>query len=172
MTKQELRITKTFHAPINLVWEAFSTAEHLSKWWGPKGFTTLVKAFEFAPGGTFHYGLQDGQGNTMWGLFVYREIRKPTKIVFTNAFSNERGEVVPAPEVPFGKNWPLEILNDITIEERGNSTIMHMVSYPLNPSPEVTETFNNNISNMEAGFGGTFDQLEAHLQTITSSAAR
>lgn len=172
MIQQQLRITRTVNAPVHLVWEAFSKAGHLSQWWAPKGFTSVAKAFDFTPGGTFHYGLQSGQGHTMWGLFVYREIEKPSRIVFTNSFSNEAGEVVPAPEVPFGKSWPLAILNDISFEDRGDATVMHMVSYPLDPSPEVTETFNNHISNMEAGFGGTFDQLEAHLQTITSPAAR
>lgn len=172
MTQQQLRMTRTFQAPIALVWEAFSTAEHLAQWWGPKGFTTLVKAFEFAPNGRFHYGLQDGGGNIMWGLFVYHEIEEPTRIVFTNAFSNERGEVVPAPEVPFGKHWPLEILNIISFEEQGDTTLMRMVSYPVNPSAEATETFNSNIANMEMGFGSTFNNLEAHLSAMTTGANR
>lgn len=172
MTPQELRITRTFPAPITLVWEAFSTAEHLSQWWGPKGFTTIVKTFGFTPGGRFHYGLQDAAGNILWGLFVYREIGEPTKLVFTNAFSNEAGDTVPAPEVPFGRHWPLEILNHLTFEDRGDTTLMCMVSYPLNPSAEATETFNSNIANMEMGFGGTFDQLAAHLKVMELPAKK
>lgn len=171
MTPQQLRITRTFAAPIDLVWEAFSTAEHLAQWWGPKGFTTIVKTFEFTPGGRFHYGLQGG-GGIMWGLFVYREIEEPTKIVFTNAFSNEAGEVMPAPEVPFGKHWPLEILNHLTFEDRGDTTVLHMVSYPLDASAETADTFNSNIANMQAGFGSTFDQLAARLETMKLPAKK
>lgn len=172
MTQQELRITRIFAAPIALVWEAFSTAEHLSKWWGPKGFTTLVKAFEFTPNGRFHYGLQDASGNIMWGLFVYRKIEEPTQVVFTNAFSNEAGETVPAPEVPFGKHWPLEILNTITFEDRGDTTLVRMVSYPVNPSAETAQTFHGNIANMEMGFGATFDNLAAHLEAMKLSVEK
>lgn len=172
MTPQELRLNRVFEAPIALVWEAFSSAEHLAQWWGPKGFTAIVKAFEFTPGGRFHYCLQDGSGNSMWGLFVYRAIEEPARIVFTNSFSNERGEVVPAPEVPFGKHWPLEVLNTITFEDRGDSTLVQMVSYPVNPSAEETETFNSHIANMEMGFDSAFDGLAAHLQTMKQPAGK
>lgn len=171
MNGQQLRITRTFNAPIGVVWEAFSKAEHISKWWAPKGFTTIARDFSFTPGGKFHYGIRNAQGPTMWGLFVYREIEAPTRLVFTNAFSNEEGEVVAAPEVPFGRHWPLEILNHITLEDRGTTTTMQMVSYPADPSAETVEAFNNGIAPMEMAFNGLFDQLEAYLATIPSPAA-
>ncbi len=162
----KLTINRTFNAPRALVWQAFSKADYLSQWWGPKGLTTQVKRFKFQPEGVFHYGLKGPDGSIMWGIFVYKDIKKPTKIVFTNAFSNEKGETVKAPEVPFGKHWPLEILNTITFDEQGEKTLMKMVSYPLVASAEVLETFGNNIGNMEMGFESTFDQLESVLGTL------
>ena len=35
----ELVITRTFDAPVALVWRAWSEPEHFSKWFGPKGLT-------------------------------------------------------------------------------------------------------------------------------------
>lgn len=166
MTKQELIISRTFKAPILLVWEAFSTAENLAQWWGPKGVETLVKQFQFEINGVFHYGLQLPDGSIMWGIFNYKEIDKPTKLAFTNAFSNEEGEIVHAPEIPFGEDWPLEILNTITFKEQDDTTLMKMVSYPVNPTEESVQTFGSNIQNMEIGFNGTFDNLELFLKTI------
>ena len=166
MTKQELIITRTFKAPLLFVWEAFSTAEHLAQWWGPKGFDTVVKQFQFEINGVFHYGLKGPDGSIMWGKFNYKEIDKPTKLAFTNAFSNEEGELVPAPEIPFGKDWPLEILNTITFKEQDDTTLMKMISYPMHPTEESLQTFGNNIQNMEIGFNGTFNNLESFLKII------
>ncbi len=166
MTKQELIISRTFKAPILLVWEAFSTAENLAKWWGSKGFETVVKQFQFEINGVFHYGLKSPDGSIMWGIFNYKEIDKPSKLAFTNAFSNEEGEKVQAPEIPFGKHWPLEILNNISFKEQEGVTLMKMVSFPMNPKEESVQTFRNNIQNMEMGFNGIFNNLESFLETI------
>ena len=40
----------------------------------------------------------------MWGISNYKKINKPTKLAFTNSFSNEKGEIVHAPEITFGKD--------------------------------------------------------------------
>lgn len=54
-----------------------------------KGFKTLVKQFQFEINGVFHYGLKLADGSIMWGIFNYKKINKPTKLAFTNSFSNE-----------------------------------------------------------------------------------
>jgi len=166
VNNQELIITREFNAPITLVWEMFSTAEHLSQWWGPKGFSTTVKAFTFEVGGTFHYGLIGPDASIMWGIFHYKAINKPTKLAFTNGFSNESGELVQAPEIPFGKDWPLEIMNSIQFTEQDAKTHMEMRSFPVDATPEAIQTFTENIQNMQMGFKGTFDNLELHLKSF------
>ena len=44
-------ISRTFDAPRDRVWAAFTEAEHLSKWWGPKGFTMKTANVDLRPGG-------------------------------------------------------------------------------------------------------------------------
>ena len=48
---REIAISRVIHAPRELVFEAFTEVRHLSRWWGPEGFTTTTRAFEFRVGG-------------------------------------------------------------------------------------------------------------------------
>jgi uncharacterized protein YndB with AHSA1/START domain len=112
---KEFTITRVFDAPRELVFKAQTEAEHLSKWWGPKGYTMLVAKLELRPGGTFHYSMRSPEGHEMWGKFVYREIVAPERIVFVNSFSDESGATVRA---PFAPDWPLEVLNMLTLSTR------------------------------------------------------
>lgn len=169
MEHKALIINRTFQAPVEHVWEAFSTGELLAKWWGPKGMETTVKAFEFKIGGRFHYCMATPDGSSMWGLFVYKELEPTTRMVLVNSFSNEAGEIVPPPVIPFGENWPLEICNTFTFEADGAVTHMKMVSIPINATAESTATFEAHIGNMQQGFGAAFDQLEDLLPSVDST---
>ncbi len=48
---REIGISRVVSAPRELVFEAFTEVRHLSRWWGPEGFTTTTRAFEFREGG-------------------------------------------------------------------------------------------------------------------------
>ena len=82
---EELVITRVLDAPRARVWRAWTEAEQLKHWWGPKGFTMGVCKLDFRPGGMFHYSMRTPDGHELWGRFVYREILKPERIVFINA---------------------------------------------------------------------------------------
>jgi uncharacterized protein YndB with AHSA1/START domain len=49
---REIVISRVISAPRELVFEAFTEVRHLSRWWGPDGFTTTTRAFEFRVGGS------------------------------------------------------------------------------------------------------------------------
>src|SRR5260370_40302147 len=48
---REIVISRVIGAPRELVFEAFTRVRHLSQWWGPEGFTTKTRSFEFRVGG-------------------------------------------------------------------------------------------------------------------------
>jgi uncharacterized protein YndB with AHSA1/START domain len=52
---REIVISRVIDAPRELVFEAFTEVRHLSRWWGPEGFTTTTRAFEFRVGGTWDF---------------------------------------------------------------------------------------------------------------------
>lgn len=158
---QELLITRIFEAPRELVFRAFSEAERLVQWWGPKGFEMGVSWLDFRPGGVFHYSMKAPNGMEMWGKFVYREIVPPEKIVFVNSFSDATGGLTRHFAWP---EWPLEILNTLTFEEHQGKTTLTLRGGPINAPENEMQFFLEAKKGVNMGFNATFDQLETYLE--------
>jgi uncharacterized protein YndB with AHSA1/START domain len=158
--ERELVITRVFDAPRKLVWKAFTESDRLAQWWGPQGFTMLVRTLDFRPGGVFHYAMRAPDGHVMWGKFVYREIQAPERMVFVNSFSDEDGAIIRA---PFSPTWPLEVLNTVTLTESDGTTTVTLRGGPINATEKERDTFWNSQQSVQQGFAGTFDQLAAYL---------
>ncbi len=153
-------ISRTFEAPRELVWKAWTDREALAQWWGPKGCAIEVARLDVRPGGIFHYGIGMPDGSKIWGRFVYHEIEKPSRLVFVDSFSDEKGGITRA---FFSENFPLEILNVVTFTESGGKTTLRLEGNPINPTDEELAAFEGMHKSMEQGFGGTFDQLNDYL---------
>ncbi|MEQ1615616.1 MAG: SRPBCC domain-containing protein [Hyphomicrobiaceae bacterium] len=153
-------MSRVFNASRAHVWAAWSEAEQMQAWWGPKGATIRVAAFEFRPGGFFHYGMQYSNGPQMWGRFMYRDIAAPERIVWLNSFSNEGCGITRA---PFAQPIPLEIHNEVTFKEQSGKTTVTLRARPHGATEEEREVFKGMFSSFEQGYGGTLDQLAAHL---------
>ncbi|MGO8997010.1 MAG: SRPBCC domain-containing protein [Polyangiaceae bacterium] len=77
----ELRMTRVFDAPRELVFEAWSKAEHVARWFTPAPLTTPSCEIDFRPGGVFRLVMRmDGVDLPMDAVF--REIIVPERIVF------------------------------------------------------------------------------------------
>jgi len=57
----------------------------------------------------------------------------------------------------------LEILNTLTLVERGGKTTLSLRGSPINPTVEERNTFESFFPSLEQGFGGTMDQLVDYL---------
>ena len=107
-------ISRVFDAPRDLVWQCFTQPERMKEWWGPKGVKVVKSKMDFRVGGIYLYGMQNPDGNVMWGRKLYREITPPERIVFINSFSDEAGGLTRHPLAP---QWPLQMLSTFTFEE-------------------------------------------------------
>jgi len=94
-TMQEFSITRQFEAPRELVFDAFSNAEALAKWWGPVEAPIEVIHLDFRPNGRFHYKMNGAQ--VSYGLFRYLSIDAPNSLAWINSFANEQGEIIKPP---------------------------------------------------------------------------
>jgi len=160
--EKELVIMRQFNAPKELVWKAFSEAEALAQWWGPPGASIGVTKLDFRPEGIFHYYMESPMGK-MWGRFYYLEIVEPERIVFTTSFSDKDGDITRA---PFSNDFPLEIMNTLTLHEHEGKTTLILKGKPKNATEAEFNFFTNMFSGMQQGFGGTFDQLDEYLSKI------
>ncbi len=160
-TTAELTLSRTFDAPRDLVFQAWTDAAHLAQWWNPSGGTLEVAELDVRPGGRFHYCQRGADGQGLWGLFVYREVTPPERLVYVSAFSDAQGNVVRA---PFSPTWPLELLNTLTLKEDGQRTHLTLTGGPLNATAEETQTYTGALEGMQQGFAGVFDRLDALLK--------
>jgi uncharacterized protein YndB with AHSA1/START domain len=78
---REVLVSATIEARRALVFEAFSEVRHLSKWFGPTGFTTTTHAFEFRTGGVWDYTMHGPEGTDYLNHVEYLEISPPERIV-------------------------------------------------------------------------------------------
>jgi uncharacterized protein YndB with AHSA1/START domain len=117
--EQELVITRVFDAPRELVWKAWTDPERVKRWWGPKGFTAPFCKIDLRVGGVFHYCMRSPEGKDYWNTGVYREIVEPERMVCTDSFADEEGNVVPASHYGMSSDFPLEMLVTVTFEEHG-----------------------------------------------------
>jgi uncharacterized protein YndB with AHSA1/START domain len=156
----EFVVSRTFDAPRDLVWKAWTESERLVQWFGPKGFAMTDAKLDFRAGGTLHYCLRSTDGKEMWGKFVYREIVAPDRIVWVNSFSDEKGNLTRHPLSP---TWPLEMLTTTTFTEENGKTTVTVRWIPLNPTLEESKTFDSSRDGMRQGWSGTFDQLAEYL---------
>lgn len=162
---KEFVITRVFNAPLALVWKAHTETERLNEWWGPKGLTMLASNLDLRPGGLFHYGMETPDGHQMWGKFVYREIVPQQKLVFVVSFSDKDAGIT---RHPLSNTWPLEVLNTVSFTEQDGKTTLTVSGGPINETREERATFEAAFENMQQGFSGTYDQLDAYLAAIQS----
>lgn len=59
---REIVISRVIDAPPELVFEAFTEVRHLSRWWGPNGFTTTTRSLEFRVGGEWDFVMHGPDG--------------------------------------------------------------------------------------------------------------
>lgn len=77
---REIVIARTIAGPRHLVFLAWTEARHLARWFGPLGFTTTTRAFDFRPGGTWDFDMHGPDGTTYPNWVEWREIAPPERI--------------------------------------------------------------------------------------------
>jgi len=157
----EFFIQREFDAPRERVWKAWTEAERLGKWWGPKGFDIVSVKLDLRPGGTFHYGLKSPEGLEMWGKFIFREIVPQERLVFVVSFADAEGALARHPMSP---DWPLTTLSTVTFTDAGAGKTRVTVRWvPYEATEAERKTFEAGKDSMRQGWTGTFDRLDSYL---------
>jgi len=151
-SKKELTLERTFDAPRDLVFKAWTDPKLVAKWWGPRGVTNTAHAWEAKPGGKIdlvmlageELGPMSGQEWPMTGEF--KEVDEPGKLVFTgNAIVN-------------GKEV-MQHLTTVTLAEEDGKTKMTVHIVVTKATPEAAGP----LSGMEMGWNQQLDKLGEFL---------
>lgn len=78
----DLIISRTFAAPLALVWQAWTDPKHIMQWWGPAGFNNETCTSDLNVGGRFHLEMRAPDGNVYPCIGTFREIVKHERIVY------------------------------------------------------------------------------------------
>src|SRR3569833_1120759 len=77
---REIVIARVISAPRELVFEASTEVRHLSRWWGPEGFTTTTRSFEFRVGGEWDFVMHGPDGTDYQEWISWTELAPPERI--------------------------------------------------------------------------------------------
>lgn len=154
-----INIEKIFNAPIEKVWKAWTDAEEMKKWWGPKDYTAPFISIDFREGGKFLGCMRGnmGPGTPMtdnWSGGIYQEIIPMQKTVMTDYFTDKDGNKVNAKDLGFPGEWPDEMKVTVEFENLGEKTKINLFH----------EGHPDNFADMaKMGWEQSLDKLEASL---------
>jgi uncharacterized protein YndB with AHSA1/START domain len=140
---REIRLTRLFDAPRNLVFDAMTKPEHVTQWWGclADGYSVPVCEIDLRPGGAWRFVNRTPKGELVAFYGVYREIAPPERLVFTEIF-----EQFPDTE---------SVVTAVFTEENGKTRLAVTARYP---SLEVRDIVLK--TGMEKGAAISYDRLE------------
>jgi uncharacterized protein YndB with AHSA1/START domain len=138
----EIRMTRLFDAPRQLVFEAMTKCEHVVQWWGRlgDGYSVPVCEIDFRPGGRWRFVNRHPKGEAAF-YGEYREIAPPERVVFTEIYE-------PFPDA-------VSVVTAELTEEGGRTRLTATIRYP---SPQVQQMVL--ASGMSRGAGISYDRLE------------
>ncbi len=97
LEEKQIEVSRTFEAPLELLWKAWTEPEHFMKWYGPKGFTTPTCEIDLRVGGLHLWSMLSPDGNQMYSTGSYLEIVPMERLVYSDAYSDSEGNVMPPP---------------------------------------------------------------------------
>jgi uncharacterized protein YndB with AHSA1/START domain len=96
----ELVLTRVFAAPRELVFRAWTEAEHFAAWYGPHGATLPFCRLDARPGGTLHYRHHFPDYPDVWVAGTFTDVAAPERLAYDVWFSDESGGPVQRPGYP------------------------------------------------------------------------
>lgn len=146
--KLELVITRILDAPPVLVYQAWTSPEHMVRWMGPKGFTAPAAKMDVREGGKYRAHIRSAEGKDYWFKGTYREVVENTRLVFTFAWEEdgERGQ---------------ENLVTVTFADEGGKTRMTFKQAPFQSLEER--------DGHDGGWSEAFDKLAAYVTAQTTA---
>lgn len=144
--QSELTISRFIHAPPSSVWKAWSTPEHLAKWWIPAPIECKVIKLDLRPGGGFETQMREGSGDFqphVEGCFL--DVIPGSRMIWTTVLAEGWRPIEP---------W-LALTATITLEaEAGGTRYSSRVRHK-----SVADARKHEEMGFQEGWGATIEQL-------------
>lgn len=144
-----IQVIRRFDAPATLVWEAWTTPEHIRNWWGWESMPMEVCDFDLSVGGTYRFTTRLPDGSEMGFNGTNLEIDAPHRLVSTEVFEAMPDEMA---------------TNTLILEEEdGVTTATLLMQYPSQATRDAVIE-----SGMESGLSHSLDRLENIVAPATA----
>lgn len=141
--EREIKVSRLFDAPINLVWEVWTDPEHIKNWWGPNGFTSTIHRMDVSEGGEWNLTMHGPDGTDFKNKSIFKEVERHKRLVY---------EHISAPK----------FVATVEFESQGDKTFInwHMLFETKEEFLRVVKTFK-----ADKGLEQNVDKLSHYLQT-------
>jgi len=163
-TKQFV-IMRSFKASRDEVWDAWTKPELAKKWWGPVGFTAPSMMIDFRVGGKYLYCMRgkpapDLPIGDFWSGGKFKEIIPGKKILLTDSFMNEKGEIMKPSDYGMDPEFPIESDVSVLFEDKEDGTKLSIIYHAESDKAiEVMERVK-----MRDGWESSLDKLAMLLE--------
>jgi uncharacterized protein YndB with AHSA1/START domain len=140
-TAQEISFTRTFDAPRELVWNAWTDPAELARWFGPRGWSTTAVTMDVRPGGAFRVTQVSDDGAEMTTDGVYREVVEPERLVLEEGSEDA---------------WHEGAVSVVTLTDLGDGRTRMELRSTIHTTDEMR-------GHAEAGLGSALDRLAEQL---------
>lgn len=149
-SEREIVVTRTFHAPAHLLFEAWTRPELFMRWWAPRSMDMHIRSCEMDARTGGNYRLEFGQDASSSFTFFgkYIEVTPNKRIVWTNEESDDGA------------------VTTVTFEEQDGRTLLTLSE--LYPSREALEAEHG----AEDALPEQFEQLDELLASLGASAGQ
>lgn len=148
-------IQRVFDLPVEVVWSALTEPDIFKKWWGPKGFTCPVAKLGNKVGDKYLACMRADDGKEFWSAGEVKEMVPNEKLVVTDYFSDEKGNLVNPADQGMPGNWPDELLVSYELQEADGATKLKLTHEGMPP-----EMYDECVK----GWSECFDKLEENIR--------
>ncbi|MGB0114094.1 MAG: SRPBCC domain-containing protein [Ilumatobacteraceae bacterium] len=151
-------IERLVDAPVELVWQMWTDADHFAAWYGPDGASVAVSTMDVRVGGRRHFRMEmttPGGPMQMWFVGEYREVTAPSRLVFTESMCDPDGNILSPADMGMPADHPTttDVIVELTAVDEGTKMIMTHVGVPAD-SPGA------------AGWNMALDKLAARVGAL------
>lgn len=150
--------TRTFNAPRDLVWRAWTESDRIAQWWGPKGFVTRVVSQDLTPGGHWRYIMTGPDGAEYPASGVFSEVVPLERIVTTDEFDEGFEDVI-------GAKLPEGLIMSVHFEDAPGGT---RVTIHIDHATPEDRRRHEEMGVVE-GWNSSLDCLEEYLAASTKA---
>jgi uncharacterized protein YndB with AHSA1/START domain len=154
--KVDVVVSRTFKAPVEQVWKAWTDPELVKRWWGPAGFTAPFARIDFREGGASLVCMRAPQqvgGQDFYSTWAYRKIVPLERIEYIHNLADKDGSKVDPARLGMPPDFPQDMRHVVSFKSHGDETEIAVTEFGWPPGQM------RNLAEM--GLGQCLDKMAA-----------